>query len=72
MKAKGELYNSNIHTENVHEMYSSRMCSNCRYINKKSSLEIKECRECKIVIDRDINASKNIYYINKHMVEQSR
>jgi transposase len=38
LKAKGELYNTRILTDSdgVHERYSSRMCSRCRFINPKS------------------------------------
>lgn len=68
LKTKGEIYNTNIITKDVHERYSSRMCSRCMNINSKCSLEIKTCNKCNLTIDRDINGAKNIYFMNKHLV----
>lgn len=70
LKTKGEIYKTSIYgtQEGVHEMYSSRLCSACKYINPKCSNEIKKCNKCGIIIDRDINASKNIYFMNKHLI----
>lgn len=67
LKTKGELYGTRIITEGVTERYSSRLCSSCKYINKKDCLEIKKCSNCGLIIDRDINASKNIYFMNNHL-----
>lgn len=41
---------------------SSKMCSNCKYINQDLTLSIREwtCKSCKTNHDRDFNASKNI------------
>jgi putative transposase len=41
---------------------SSKRCSNCAYTLKNLDLYTRkwECPECKIVHDRDLNASKNI------------
>ena len=44
---------------------SSKTCSNCGYIKKDLSLKdrIFECPNCKTTIDRDYNASLNIYRV---------
>lgn len=70
LKTKGNLYNTKIYSneDGVTEAYSSRLCSSCKYINKKCSLETKKCDNCKKVIDRDINGAKNIYHMNIHLV----
>lgn len=43
--------------------YSTRTCSNCGYINVKLDLSKRylKCKKCGIIIDRDINASKNCF-----------
>ncbi|WP_258436605.1 transposase [Helicobacter monodelphidis] len=44
---------------------SSKTCSNCGYINNDLSLKdrIFQCPSCDIKIDRDYNASLNIYRV---------
>jgi putative transposase len=71
LKTKGELYNTNVVSkkDGAHERYSSRLCSGCRFINPKSSSELKICKNCNLHIDRDINAAINIYYFNRHLVD---
>lgn len=71
LKTKGEIYNTKIYSnENgITEAYSSRLCSSCKYINKKCSLELKKCKKCKKEIDRDINGAKNIYHMNRYIIE---
>ena len=41
---------------------SSKSCNCCGYINQNLRLDIREwiCPSCKSILDRDINASKNI------------
>ena len=70
LKVKGEIYNTRIitDTDGVHERYSSMMCSRCKFINPKCKNEIKVCNNCNLVIDRDINGAKNIYFMNKHLL----
>jgi len=67
LKTKAEIYNTKIICNSVTEAYSSRLCSSCRVINKKCSNSIKNCSNCGLCIDRDINGAKNIYYMNKHL-----
>lgn len=71
LKTKGELYNTKIYSNNegVHERYSSMQCSHCRYINVKDANEIKKCKNCLTVIDRDVSGGKNIYFYNIHLVD---
>lgn len=53
-------YNNNINE--IDEYMTSKKCCNCQNINKKlTSEKIYKCDKCKILIDRDINASINIY-----------
>jgi IS605 OrfB family transposase len=44
----------------VHEAYTSKTCSFCGCLTNVGDSKIYTCRECKQVVDRDINASKNI------------
>jgi len=41
---------------------SSKMCNNCWWINQDLKLKDREreCKSCWILVDRDLNASKNI------------
>lgn len=45
----------------VNPMYTSQICSCCNaYVEKTLSDRIHSCNECKIVLDRDVNAAINI------------
>jgi putative transposase len=45
----------------VNESYTSKTCGKCGEINNKlGSQSIFKCKTCKIEIDRDINAARNI------------
>ena len=70
LKAKAIIYNTNVFSEKdgVHERYSSRQCSSCLFINEKSSNELKQCKNCLLEIDRDVNGAKNIYFYNNHLI----
>ena len=60
IKIIGVKYKSNIKL--IDEYNTSKMCNNCGNIKKDlGAKKVYECRECKIKIDRDINASINIY-----------
>ena len=49
----------------VTEEYTSKMCSNCGNLHKNlGGSEIYKCKKCKIEIDRDINAGRNIFLKN--------
>lgn len=53
-------YNTTVNE--IDEYMTSKKCCNCGNINKKLKGEkIYKCNKCKIIIDRDINASLNIY-----------
>ena len=46
----------------VDERYTSQTCSCCGNINKDlGGSNIYNCKECKTIIDRDINGARNIY-----------
>ena len=64
LKQKSKDYKTNLYIDNVSEMYSSR----CLFINPKYSDKYKICTNCYLFIDRDINAAKNIYFMNKHLI----
>lgn len=68
LKTKATEFNCNVITKDVTEAYSSRLCSRCKFINKKCSKKVKNCKNCKLRIDRDINGAKNIYFMNKHLL----
>lgn len=49
----------------VSEEYTSKTCGNCGYIkNNLRGQKIYNCNQCKIKIDRDLNASRNILIRN--------
>lgn len=53
-------YKSNVKL--INEYMTSKMCHNCDNIHKNlGSKKIYKCEKCKIEIDRDINASINMY-----------
>ena len=56
---KSKEYNSKV--EEISEAYTSQICTKCGKISKKYENRIKECLYCGLKIDRDINASRNIY-----------
>jgi len=43
------------------EEYTSKTCGRCGVLNDVGSSEIYKCSSCKLIIDRDINGSRNIY-----------
>jgi transposase len=53
-------YKSNI--KDINEYMTSKTCYNCQNVdNELGSKKIYKCCKCCIEIDRDINASINIY-----------
>lgn len=53
-------YKSNI--KDINEYTTSKKCHNCQNIHKElGANKIYNCDKCKIEIDRDINASINMY-----------
>ena len=58
---KTEWYGKNVSIIGRFEP-SSKVCSNCGWINKDLTLDIREwtCPKCNIIHDRDTNAGKNI------------
>ena len=58
------LLNRHFKVLTVDEFRTSKTCCNCKNIKKELKAEkTYECKKCKLVIDRDINASINIYDI---------
>ena len=43
------------------EEYTSKTCGVCGTINNVGSKEVFTCSKCNLVIDRDINGTRNIY-----------
>lgn len=44
----------------INEYLTSKLCSSCGHYNDVGSAKIYECETCGLVIDRDVNAAKNI------------
>jgi transposase len=63
-KLKFKCENTNTKLYIVTEEYTSKTCTFCGVINNVGSSEIYKCKECKSVIDRDVNASRNILIKN--------
>jgi IS605 OrfB family transposase len=61
-KLKARAFKFGCKITEVSEYLTSKTCSNCKVINDKlGSSKIFSCSSCKLCIDRDINASINIY-----------
>ena len=60
LEYKSDWYNKQFKV--VNEKYTSKTCSNCRYVTKSLKLNIRQwiCPKCYIRHDRDVNAAKNI------------
>jgi len=60
LEYKSDWYSK--HFEVVDEKYTSKTCSNCRYVTGSLDLSIREwiCPECGMLHDRDVNAAQNI------------
>ena len=43
------------------EAYTTKTCTSCGKINDPGMSKTYKCRKCKLVIDRDVNAARNIY-----------
>jgi len=68
LKHQCNKYNTLLHI--VDESYSSLTCSNCKNVKNKKDLKgnrIYDCQNCKIKIDRDYNAAKNIMLIKDNL-----
>lgn len=51
------------------EYYTSKTCSCCGLINNSlKGSKMFECSKCNFVNDRDVNASRNIYMMNEHLI----
>jgi transposase len=50
------------HFQEINEAYTSKTCSNCGHVKDKLKLSerIYECFSCSFVLDRDLNAARNI------------
>lgn len=59
LKEKCEI--KGINMEIISERLTTKICSNCLTKNEPHSSKIYSCSCCKKVMDRDLNASKNIY-----------
>lgn len=64
LKYKSKLYNKTV--VEIDKYYpSTKVCSYCGYKNSVNSLSIREyiCEKCNNVLDRDINAARNILFL---------
>jgi putative transposase len=61
LNAKGNLHNY-CHVENCTEEYTSKTCTRCGNIKRDlGSSEVYKCSMCNLVLDRDVNAARNIF-----------
>jgi len=63
-KLKFKCKNTDTRLYIVGEEYTSKTCTQCGKINNIGSLEIYHCIECGMVVDRDVNGSRNIMIKN--------
>jgi transposase len=45
----------------VDESFTTMTCGYCAQLNKVGKVEVLKCTSCKMTLDRDVNASRNIY-----------
>jgi putative transposase len=57
-----EKYNTEVKV--VCESYTSKTCGGCGYIQNISNLDIYDCKQCNMRIDRDLNGARNILIKN--------
>ena len=48
------------------EEYTSKTCTKWGTINNVGSSEIYKCKSCKLILDRDINGTRNILIKNEN------
>jgi putative transposase len=70
IKLKFKCKNTDTKLFIVGEEYTSKTCTQCGKINNVGSSEIYKCTSCNMVIDRDVNGSRNIMI--KNMKEKLR
>jgi putative transposase len=61
-KTKGVEYNSDVIVAS--EEYTSKTCSVCGSVNDVGASKTYTCGDCCSVLDRDMNAAKNIFVLN--------
>ena len=59
LKCQCEKFNCNY--KEINEYETSKRCHSCQKIINVDSSKIYNCKSCDIKLDRDINASINIY-----------
>jgi len=52
----------------VDESYTSKTCGCCGCLNDVGSSEIYKCKNCELVVDRDINGARNIFLKNYDLI----
>jgi putative transposase len=58
---------NNVGYAEVNESYTSKICSNCGWLNDKlGSSKVFSCEECKKIMDRDVNGARGIFM--KHLI----
>ncbi len=60
LKYKAEMYGETCTIKEVQENYTTRTCSVCGFMYDVGRSRIYKCNECFSILDRDINAGKNI------------
>ncbi len=59
-RLKYECQRHKINFQLINEYLTSKLCSRCGHYKDVGSAKIYECESCGLVIDRDVNAAKNI------------
>ena len=48
----------------VNEAYTSKTCCNCGVLNDVQGSEVYKCKDCGLIVDRDVNGALNIMIKN--------
>ena len=62
LKYKCKIYNKKLII--VDESYTSQTCGDCGCRNHMKGNEVYSCKDCDLVIDRDVNGARNILLKN--------
>ena len=61
LEFKSKINKNDLHI--VNECYTTMTCSVCGYLKRDvGGYKVYNCKECKNIIDRDINSCRNILY----------
>lgn len=73
-KLKSKAEEKNVLVYKLNEHYTSKLCGRCFTLNNKLRLidRTYHCKSCKLKIDRDFNAARNIFIHGLQLIKEQR